>query len=1490
MSKGESKRDDFSAATRRKLAGRAGNVCSVLTCRLPTQGAATGSDDVVDVGIAAHITAAAPGGPRYDPTLTSQQRREAANGIWCCTIHGKVIDDDEEAYPVEKLRQWKAQAEEASARALLSLQRTPGPDVGVEEADRRQLERLGLPAADDLASVTRWGREAALGDLHAFQAALHMPAYAVELDLRWFDGHDTTVFTAAGFASAVRVFNHLTVVAAPGTGKTTTLLQATQALLERDDLVAVFVPLGEWSTQAQTLLQSITERNAFSGLRSEHLKLLAIHGRLVLVLDGWNELSRESAARLRGELSGLGRDFPNLCTLMSTRRQALDVPRSGPVVEIGPLSEQQQRVVAHALRGATGESLLDQAWRTAGVRDLVSIPLYLSAILAHTSGERLPTTKEEVFRLFIAEHERGGERTDALHAAIQGFHPQMLEALAVEATFSGNPALRETQALKSIGLAEQRLVDEYQLTSAPQPRAVLDALIAHHLLVRSSAPQGAVTFQHQQFQEYYASAEVERLMRAAVQDRHAHQQLRRNILNEHAWEEAILFACERASRSNAQDVAAVALAVREALAIDPMLAAEMIYRSSIQLWEAVKGEVIAFAGRWHTPGIVDRAVRFMINTGRGEFAPMVWPLISDPDVQTHLKALRAGRRFRISVLDTNAEDRVRRLPEEVRQHVLAEIVVQGGFEGIEFASQVALTDPAPAVRANVIEYLLFRGAARQARNVLQNAPDEVWQLLARKGFHTPDLHDAAIAERLERVGRELDEAENNPLQRLSRLVHNPRIQPDAGDHIQELIETPELKLANDFDAGGLIREAFQKVPEAVRRALIHRLERRLDMPIDAHEMLTGSHVSVDTGPIVERILSADTDKGSMEAAAAIMGSQTIGRLIDTLLATAHQPLTSGSQRLAEERRHLKGLIWGCNPGVLAQAVIERAGARHSQEIVWMAQLLAYQGRRSPDRSKSTYDPALRDQLIPVLRTWTEVLLAAPNVTRFELSDMAAAVGRLATPELLPTLKTLLNEDLKRWAAALAALDAARAARKPIQNDAHMAYTLQYRKALVSIGGDDVVEVLKQYLPERGHGTFGLDAASALYELWQLENAPPRENHRFGRAFAQVRSQRQARQAGEFKVASPGAEAIFTVVDGLVGSPDETAQRHALQLASIALGMPCGQRAETIERLLTLSQPPKVKRQFLMALVLAGEKIPADLVLEGLRELLGESKSQARPLDPYQGPLTDWLVLLPFSDRPTAVIEAVASLPQPQRTPRQLGPLVIALGDAPSDEALQVLETLVREDEALLEDSAWFQALERREIVPAMRLLLKLLEEGKLENRQRGVDQRQVVSLAALIRADSAFRRQVYDTLERLPGARSRGILESAIAEAVDREGVFLLLRGYARRGQGFDHVLYAAIEQLAIDRRPSSEWVATYELIGRAVPELRKSLFSVIVGRAPEAELAATCLNTIDELRDDHGPAEAEPRHPDIDSGLSWPLPKTLTPAPGGTFKEASVH
>ena len=127
-----------------------------------------------------------------------------------------------------------------------------------------------------------------------------------------------------------------------------------------------------------------------------------------------------------------------------------------------------------------------------------------------------------------------------------------------------------------------------------------------------------------------------------------------DILDQPAWEEAILFACERASRDDPAGIQAVAAAITTALPIDPILAAEMIYRATEGVWAIVRDKVLAFIARWHAPGVVDRAVRFMIASGRPEFAARIWPLVENADSQVHLSVMRAARRFRPSVLGAGA--------------------------------------------------------------------------------------------------------------------------------------------------------------------------------------------------------------------------------------------------------------------------------------------------------------------------------------------------------------------------------------------------------------------------------------------------------------------------------------------------------------------------------------------------------------------------------------------------------------------------------------------------------------------------------------------------------------------------------------------------------------------------------------------------------------------------------------------------------------------
>lgn len=104
------KRDGFTLSTKRILAEAAGQRCSNPECGRSTTGPSDdGSGESTQLGKAAHITAAAEGGPRYDRDLSPEQRSSPENGIWLCAECADRVDkpENEFQYPVELLRSWK---------------------------------------------------------------------------------------------------------------------------------------------------------------------------------------------------------------------------------------------------------------------------------------------------------------------------------------------------------------------------------------------------------------------------------------------------------------------------------------------------------------------------------------------------------------------------------------------------------------------------------------------------------------------------------------------------------------------------------------------------------------------------------------------------------------------------------------------------------------------------------------------------------------------------------------------------------------------------------------------------------------------------------------------------------------------------------------------------------------------------------------------------------------------------------------------------------------------------------------------------------------------------------------------------------------------------------------------------------------------------------------------------------------------------------------
>lgn len=130
-------RDDFAEEVKRILAYRVATSCSNPECSADTSGPQIDPSKAVNVGVAAHITSAAPGGPRYNSDLSPEQRCSAENGVWLCQTCAKLIDNDVVRYPETAIRAWKTLAEH---NAALNVGKTKRPIA--ETPEQRKMRRI----------------------------------------------------------------------------------------------------------------------------------------------------------------------------------------------------------------------------------------------------------------------------------------------------------------------------------------------------------------------------------------------------------------------------------------------------------------------------------------------------------------------------------------------------------------------------------------------------------------------------------------------------------------------------------------------------------------------------------------------------------------------------------------------------------------------------------------------------------------------------------------------------------------------------------------------------------------------------------------------------------------------------------------------------------------------------------------------------------------------------------------------------------------------------------------------------------------------------------------------------------------------------------------------------------------------------------------------------------------------------------------------------
>src|SRR5215468_8384861 len=91
--------------TLRELFLKSGNLCAFPNCT-----ALMMNEKGVFIGQLCHIEAAEPGGQRFNPAMTNEDRRATSNLMLMCYEHHKVTDDVKK-FPVTSLKKMKSDHE-----------------------------------------------------------------------------------------------------------------------------------------------------------------------------------------------------------------------------------------------------------------------------------------------------------------------------------------------------------------------------------------------------------------------------------------------------------------------------------------------------------------------------------------------------------------------------------------------------------------------------------------------------------------------------------------------------------------------------------------------------------------------------------------------------------------------------------------------------------------------------------------------------------------------------------------------------------------------------------------------------------------------------------------------------------------------------------------------------------------------------------------------------------------------------------------------------------------------------------------------------------------------------------------------------------------------------------------------------------------------------------------------------------------------------------
>lgn len=1294
---------------------------------------------------------------------------------------------------------------------------------------------------------------------------------------------------------------NLFLIGEAGVGKTTTLIALCEMLLaDSDSPLPIFVDATTWASSGKLLLEYIASFSAFTnvGLSTDALSRLNEGGKLLIVINGWNEIGVNIQADARERLQQFlaGSAMPRLIVATRSASDSLGIPKLKKVTVRGFTWEEQQTFIRQSLPEESASALLASLRTNSKLRAVTKNPLVLTgAISLHKSGQVVPDTLFYLLEAIVKDFESKDKRAASLRGApLRGYHQTYLEAIAEALNNTALVSMQETET-RSIVTKTIRLLEEQRgLSPRPDTSEVIEALCGHHLLHRG---EDSVRFAHQRFQEFFGACVVLTRLDSALASDNEREAFKTKILNRPFWEDAIELAASKLAIDKSCKAQAELL-IELALSVDLAYAAQLagfmgLGNDNCSPWRKLR-DTIEMMYRHAVPEARQYALHCAAATRSPEFAPLLWPLLENTDQEERLNGFQLAGGLTVHQLGPDATERMAQWSDGLRTKTVWELAERP--ENLEFIERLAYTDTVTSVRVAAIGALDFYYIASDtALDAWRKAPDAVKEedstLHIALEHWRPD--DVALTNELLEVARRSANESVKRLVGLRLLGQAEEIGAEAArramreQYYERNSNTELVSFLKAIDPVFLKNLALEHISEGKR--LNNWMRQEL-------ASLSGNERDAIALATLERL--ATVEHGNSDAAVAEGATES---LVEKLLEEGLQLVALCSDRTSDEakRRRLRAverLLTCTASSSLIKAVLHRIESCSYDEAAWLAEVLNLRAGYDDLELGGVVENAPWRPDTSDLDTFIEVTNGKYDPREIPNCELEAKLVRLASKTDPVRYLELVLKGTRRHMQAFSAYDEAlrrwlaeqpRHSPRPSNPD----YGRWFVNALRRCGFDTVPDLLKM-ADEPGASWIVPEALVAIVSgPWEQL----REKHTFlhdsyvkdhknrrlmGRVFLQPDGTLQTitDEIAQFLVRK--IDAITTVGGSLYVADvfNPSTQAHSFWVACILLSrVPSPYGLKTLHAIL-LREDAQVYPYLDIAqmLISQGGTLPSGS-LNVIRSLWQHGILKEWRDDQARYFISRLVALHFFVEPAEAGLAQLKELLPEWLNKSPLWNIIDEIEKIPTHEALAILVELLHQCDSQLEhEERILRAICTNPASETANALLHLIEAGTFSKNSRKMYFLENSIAPRLKQAavnDADFMQRLLAVLEAKGEATPEAFVCAVLGGMDDHKARMLICRyldeqAYPQDGQSIVHVLLGLFRR-EVPIEPGSN---CYKVHPQANQHLRRHLFNLASQQGPSQNRARALLLTLEQNRMESGRHSDENRHPAIETGNPWPI------------------